>query len=142
MTLRIVAMPRRRAYPPRMSAFTRTFWEELASGRFITTQCPECGDIAFPPKPHCPACWHRPVQWIELSGHGRLYARTTVHAAPGRFAEEAPYTVCIVDMAENVRIATRLVGDPSVALDSAMELVVLRYEDGPLFGACAAGTAG
>ncbi|MEQ9815316.1 MAG: OB-fold domain-containing protein [Azospirillaceae bacterium] len=141
MTLRIIRIPRRRAYPPRISAFTQPFWHELEKGRFTTTQCPNCGDIAFPPKQHCPACWHRPVGWIELSGHGSLYSRTTIHAAPGRFAEEAPYAVCIIDLAEKVRIATRLVGDPAPALDCAMELVVLQYEDGPLFGACSAGSA-
>ena len=38
----------------------------------------------------------------------------------------------IVDLNEGLRVAARIVGEP--ALDTAMECVVLRYSDGPLFG--------
>ena len=38
------------------------------------------------------------------------------------------------DLDEGLRIATRIVGETTPALDSAVELVVLRYTDGPLYG--------
>jgi hypothetical protein len=40
----------------------------------------------------------------------------------------------IVDLDEGVRLATRLLGNAPIPLDSVVQAVVLRYEDGPLFG--------
>ena len=44
---------------------------------------------------------------------------------------EAPIRNGIVDLDEGLRVAARILGEP--ALDAAMECVVLRYADGPLF---------
>jgi uncharacterized OB-fold protein len=71
------------------------------------------------------------VEWVELSGRGRLYSQTVIHAVPAAFASEAPIRNGIVDLEEGLRVAGRIVGEPS--LDAAMECVVLRYKDGPLF---------
>ena len=49
------------------------------------------------------------------------------------FAEDVPYRVGIIDLEENVRLVTRLQDD--MAIGDASELVVLEYEDGPLFAA-------
>jgi len=75
------------------------------------------------------------VAWIELSGRGKLYAQTVVHAAPSVFRDEAPYRVGIVDLEEGVRIATRIVSEETPELDHPVEIVVLNYTDGPLFAA-------
>jgi uncharacterized OB-fold protein len=124
-----------RAYPPRLTAFTRPFWNGLAQRRFLTTCCAACGKFSFPPKPFCPHCWHREITWQDLSGHGILYAATVIHAAPTVFKTESPYRVCIVDLAEGIRLATRLISAAPVALDTQVQLVVLRYRDGRLFAA-------
>jgi uncharacterized OB-fold protein len=58
-----------------------------------------------------------------------------IHAAPAAFRAETPYRVGIVDLHEGLRIATRIVGDPSPQIDGPVEIVVLNYLDGPLFAA-------
>lgn len=131
--LEIIAVDAPRAYPPRVSAFTRPFWDALAGGRLQTTQCEACGRFSFPPKPFCPHCWHRAVRWAPLAGTGRLYAATAIHAAPMVFRDQAPYRVGIVDLDEGIRLATRLLDAPS--LDSRVRLVVMQHSDGPLFAA-------
>jgi uncharacterized protein len=136
--LEIIDIARSRAYPPRVSAFTRRFWDGLAEGRLQTTQCAACGRFSFPPKFFCPHCWHREVAWAPLSGRGRLYAATAVHAAPMVFRDEAPYRVGIVDLEEGLRLATRMLGAEAIPLDAAVQLVALRYTDGALFAARAA----
>jgi uncharacterized OB-fold protein len=136
--LEIVDIAKPRAYPPRVSAFTKPFWDGLAKGRLQTTRCAACGRFSFPPKPFCPHCWHREVTWAPLSGRGRLYAATAIHAAPMVFRNEAPYRVGIVDLEEGLRLATRLLGEEAIPLDAPVRLVTLRYTDGPLFAACAA----
>ena len=131
MSLVCIDVPGTRPWPPRVSAFTRPFWDALAEGRLTTTRGRTSGRLTFPPRPFCPYDWGHEVEWVDLSGRGRLYAQTVIHAAPAAFAREAPLHNGIVDLDEGVRIAARILGD--AALDAAMECVVLRYADGPLF---------
>jgi uncharacterized OB-fold protein len=134
MTLPIIPVARARAYPPRVSAFTKVFWEGLADGQWQTTRCEACGKFTFPPKKICPHCWSDRMRWAELDDHGVLYSWTRVHAAPQAFADETPYALGIVDLDIGLRIATRLVEMEGVALvpGITMRVVVLKYEDGPL----------
>jgi uncharacterized OB-fold protein len=134
MSLPFIEIASRRSYPPRITAFTRIFWEALSRGSFVTSKCEACDRKTFPPKPICPHCWSGQIIWVDLSPRGTLYSATTVHAAPAAFASEVPYRVGIVDLTDGLRIATKIVGDP-VPLDSKVEIVVLRFEDGPLFAA-------
>lgn len=135
MTLELIDVAGRRSYPPRMSRFTEPFWSGLAEGRWQTTCCEACGKFTFPPKPVCPHCWSDRMQWQELSSRGTLYSWTRVHSAPKVFLAEAPYTVCIVDLDIGLRIATRMIERDGVSFQCGMpmQLVVLRFEDGPLF---------
>lgn len=133
MTSPIIPADGARAYPPRMSDFTGPFWDAVSKGVFRTTRCDDCERPSFPPKPICPHCWSDRVSWIELSGRGRLYSATTVHAGPTVFAADLPYRVGIVDLDEGLRMATRVLDD--TPLDQPVELVVLAYEDGPLYAA-------
>jgi uncharacterized OB-fold protein len=127
----------RRAYPPRVSAFTQPFWQGLARGRWETTCCEACGRQTFPPRPICPHCWSDQVRWSPLSPRGTLYSWTRVHAAPAVFAPEAPYGLGIVDLDSGIRLACRLLDAPGVRWTPGMavEMAVLQYEDGPLFAA-------
>jgi uncharacterized OB-fold protein len=131
MTLAFVDVPAVRPWPPRISAFSKPFWDALAEGRLITTRGRSSGRLTFPPKPFCPYDWGREVEWVGLSGRGKLYAQTVIHAVPAAFAREAPIRNGIVDLDEGLRVAARILGEP--ALDAIVECVVLRYTDGPLF---------
>jgi uncharacterized OB-fold protein len=131
MTLAFVDVPATRPWPPRVSAFSKPFWDALSEGRLITTRGRSSGRLTFPPKPFCPHDWGGEIEWVELSGRGKLYAQTVIHAVPAAFAREAPLRNGIVDLTEGVRVAARILGAP--ALDAPVECVVLRYTDGPLF---------
>ncbi|KAA9163315.1 Zn-ribbon domain-containing OB-fold protein [Amycolatopsis acidicola] len=99
------------AYPPRITPFTKTFWDGLREGRFSTTRCRQCSHMTFPPKPVCPECWSKDVEWVELSGRGVLRSYTEVTAAPSMFAAEAPYILCLVDLDEGIRCLSRVIAD-------------------------------
>jgi len=129
-------MPGARPFPPRVSPFTRPFWDSLADGRLITTRCADCGAWSFPPRDPCRHCWSRAVRWTPLRPQGVLYSFTRVHVAPEAFRQDAPYAIGLVDLVDGVRLMCRLVGEVSVdALDGPVAMVVLRYDDGVLFGA-------
>ena len=135
MSLAKIHMTGKRPYPPRVSAFTRRFWEALRDGGFLSTRCQRCARYTFPPKPFCPHCWGREVEWAPLSTRGKVYSSTVVHAAPEILLHEAPYRVALVDLVDGVRIATRLVGAKDFAIGNEVEIIMLEYDDGPLFAA-------
>ncbi len=130
------AMTGARPFAPRVSAFTRPFWEALTAGRLITTRCAACGTLSFPPRNLCRECWSQNLDWVALAPHGRLYSFTRVHVVPGAFSADAPYAIGIVDLVDGVRLMCRMMGEVSAAdLDGPVRMAVLRYDDGPLFGA-------
>ena len=136
MSLPIFTVNGSRAYPPRVSAFTETFWSGLSEGRFLTTCCNTCEHTSFPPKAHCPLCWSMQTRWRELSGRGRLYSYTVNHVTPRRLQDQAPYAVGIIDLDEGVRVFCRLIDQPTMHdIGKAIQMIVLQYADGPLFAA-------
>jgi len=129
-----------RPYPPRVSAFTAVFWDELKQGRFKTTQCDCCGRQTFPPKVICPHCWSDKLSWVDLPIHGELYSWTRIHAAPTVFQPLAPYAVGIVELDKRLRLACPLIvpDGATVSIGNKIEMVVMEFEDGPLFAASVA----
>ena len=136
MTLEIIQCKGKRPLAPRESTVTRKFWKKLSAGEFTTTQCKVCKRLMFPPRQHCPGCWSKDLQWTSLSGKGKLYARTTVYAAPDIFQEQIPYSVGIIDLDEGVRLIAAVKDEPErVNNDDRVQLAVLSYDDGVLFTA-------
>ena len=134
MILEIVKRKGKRPLAPRESAITREFWSKLSAGEFTSTRCQVCRKLMFPPRQHCPTCWSKKMAWVPLSGKGKLYARTTIHAAPEMFRKQVPYSVGIIDLEEGLRlVATIIDGETKILNDDAVQLIVLSYEDGPLF---------
>ena len=59
-----------------------------------------------------------------------------MHAVPSHFRHEVPYRVGIVDLDDGIRLATRVLGvQEGFGIGARAEIVVLAYEDGPLFAA-------
>ncbi len=141
MTVDITRMPilqraGRRPFPPRVSAFTRPFWDALSDGRLMTTSCARCQRLSFPPKPVCRECWSQDFTWRALEPRGVLYSFTRVHVVPRAFVADGLYDIGIVDLTDGVRLMCRLMGDATqFAPDASVEMMVLTYDDGPLFAA-------
>lgn len=135
-SMEIVRRSGNRPFPPRVSSFTRPFWDALTQGRLTTSCCQGCGRLSFPPKPVCRNCWSEDVVWRELEPRGVLYSYTRVHVMPRAFIADGLYDIGIVDLADGVRLMCRLVGDlETFAPDVPVEMLVLTYDDGPLFAA-------
>ena len=136
MTLAIIRKAGPRPYPPRLTEFTVTFWSELANGRFLLSRCADCSHRSFPPKKICPICWSRNIGWSGHDGRGVIYSHARLHAAPAYFRDELPFRVCVVDLVDGPRVATRLIETTGDNLfGAAAELVTLQYDDGALFAA-------
>lgn len=131
-----VHRPGVRPFPPRISVFTRRFWDALAAGQWISTQCRQCGRVSFPPKAHCRSCWSEDIDWVGLPSKGRLYSFTRLHVVPRAFVSDALNDIGIVDLPNGVRLMCRLLDvQADTGVDSVVRMVTILYEDGPLFAA-------
>lgn len=137
MSLPVVVLPGRRGLVPRIDAFTRRFWDSLEQGEFLGSRCMQCGRRSFPARRVCPGCGSIDTEWIPLATQGKLYSATVIHAGPGAYWAGGAYTVGIVDLDDGVRLLTRILGPIPPPIDSAVQLVLTRHDDGCLFAAIA-----
>lgn len=101
---------------PSATPETRQYWEHTAQGEIWMPKCDDHGWV-FPPRPHCPTCGKRPLDWKQLSGTGTVASFIISHRAGVGYQDEVPYFIIIVDTAEGPRMVGNLYGVP-VAPDS------------------------
>ena len=88
-------------------------------------RCNDCGKYHFYPHPLCPHCSSAKLEWVEVSGRGKLYSYTVVHRAPSKaFADEVPYVVAVVELEEGPRLMSNLKGCAPEAAKIGMSLKV------------------
>ena len=85
----------------------------------------------------CPTCGSADLEPHEIAGDGRVIVWTTIHVPPTRYADEAPYTVAIVELEGGLRTTGRLIGDAGRELGARVRLQRVDAERGPMFEAVA-----
>ncbi len=108
------------------------YLKNIEEGVFRAYRCTDCGMVIAPPSGSCYGCGSSSMEWADVSGKGKLVSFTVIHIAPDEFADEAPYFIAIVELAEGTRISSRLLGfDPlkpeEVKLGTQL---ILDYEKG------------
>ncbi len=96
---------------PAVTDLTRPYWDSARAGRLAVQRCRSCGRIWHPPLPACPHCHGTDLGWREVSGAGSVYTYTVVrHATHAALADQVPYVVAIVELAEGPRLVTGVTG--------------------------------
>ena len=100
--------------------FTAASFEKyIAEGKLMGSRCMACGGMYIPPRAICPACQSEALEWVEVSGKGRLAAFTVIYSGPAFMVEQGfdrkhPYVSGIVTLEEGPRISARITGvDPA-----------------------------
>jgi uncharacterized protein len=93
----------------------------------LGSRCTACGAHHFPAHQTCPYCSADGVEQCRLSRTGVLWAWTAVNAAPPGYRGEVPYGFGVVELAEGIRVVSRLTEtDPALLrAGQAMALVVV-----------------
>ncbi len=81
--------------------------DELLAGRFTVQTCDDCGQSCFPPRVFCKHCGSAALKRVEASGQGVVYATSAVRNRPEKGGD---HNVSLVDLAEGVRLLTRVEG--------------------------------
>jgi uncharacterized OB-fold protein len=95
--------------------------------RLLGSRCAACGGHHFPRHETCPYCAAAPVEPVELSPTGRLWAWTAVTAPPPGYRGEIPYGFGVIELPEPLRVISRLTEADTTKLrfGQPMHLVVV-----------------
>jgi uncharacterized OB-fold protein len=89
---------------PFKSILMKEFWEGIAHNQFLTQQCPKCNEKFFPPRARCPKCLSNQLNWIPLSGKGKIHSWTRME-----FPVAKPYYIAVIDLNESIgRVVGRI----------------------------------
>ncbi|GAA4759376.1 OB-fold domain-containing protein [Sphingomonas daechungensis] len=82
-------------------------WREaLGRGEFRLQRAIASGRVFFPPRVAEPGTGDRDWEWVSASGEGVVHSVTVVNPRP----PEDAYAVVLVDLAEEVRVMSNVVG--------------------------------
>lgn len=103
----------------------RPFWTAAARGELCMQRCLACGHIRFPIQPLCPRCLGDESDWATLSGRAEILAKVVYHRAfHPAYAQDVPYNLVLVQLAEGPRMYGNVVGADGTAGPVAGEPVV------------------
>jgi uncharacterized OB-fold protein len=104
---------------------TAPYWDAAREHKLLIRRCRPRGHAFFYPRPFCPVCWSRDVDWEEASGRATLYTYSIVRVNDlPPFPERIPYVAAVVDLAEGPRMMTNVVDCDFDDLEIGMPLVV------------------
>lgn len=56
----------------KLEKVVKTYYDNLAEGKVTGRKCKECGAVEWPPVLGCNTCGSPEMEWIEMSGKGKL----------------------------------------------------------------------
>jgi uncharacterized OB-fold protein len=75
------------------------FLSEIRDNKKIMgIKCPGCGKVYVPPRLHCPTCFVRMSEWVDLSGKGTLNSYTIVRYKQSYTIKEPPFAFGLIQM--------------------------------------------
>ncbi len=92
-----------------------SFHQYLDEGRLMGARCSACGAVFLPPRPMCPHCYSTAMEWMELSGEGKVTGYTIIYvglpamAAKG-YSRQIPYCSGVVRLKEGPVITAQILG--------------------------------
>ena len=110
---------------------TTPFWQATKEGRLTIQRCRTCGNRFFYPRERDPACLSGDLEWVTVSGKGRIYSFIVVYQ-PGHpaFNEDVPYIYALITLDEDVRMNGNVKGIPIEDVEIDMQVEVYFEERG------------
>jgi len=101
------------------------FIDYLEQGKVMATRCKDCGAVFFPPRADCYKCLDSNMDWIEVSGTGRLVTYSKLEYAPIGFGDDLPYAIAVLDYGD-YKVFGRIAGSvPEEEIRIGMEMTTV-----------------
>lgn len=113
---------------PEITPDNQAFWDACQRHELSLQRCQDCGDLRLP-SPICPDCLSMSSEWVRVSGRAKVYTWVVIYQRyHPAFAEDIPYNVAMVELAEGPRLITNIVGcsNEDIHIGMAVEVV---FED-------------
>lgn len=95
---------------PRPTVVTQPFWEAAKRHELMMQRCRSGDHLFFYPREYCPVCLSEDLEWVTLTGKGRVYSYTIVHRpANPRFESRVPYVYAVIQLDEGPRMISNVV---------------------------------
>lgn len=95
---------------PIPTAETAPYWRAALEGRLEIQRCRTCARHQFYPRRFCIGCLSDQIEWVQASGHGRVYTYTVCHvAAHPAFESRVPYALGMIELDDGVRMLAGIV---------------------------------
>ncbi len=114
---------------PTPTSDSRPYWEAAKRHELMMQKCQDCRSVYFPPAVSCAYCSSMNVEWVKLSGKGKVYTWNVFHRAfHPSFANDLPYACVVVELEEGPRIISSLVDCKPEEIQFDMPVAVV-FED-------------
>jgi uncharacterized OB-fold protein len=110
------------------------FIDHLEEGSVMATRCTDCGTIFFPPRADCSRCLASNMEWVPVTGTGKLVTYSRLQYAPIGFGDDLPYAIALLDYGDYKvfgRIAASVPED-EIKIGMDMKTVVNTLPDGQI----------
>ncbi len=88
----------------------KTYYDNLKKGKLMGLKCGKCGTHSFPPKGTCNKCGNPDLEWVQMSGEGKINVYSVLNYPGGEFQAVAPYAFGLVKMKEGPVFYTMVKG--------------------------------
>lgn len=106
-------------------ARTEEFFDAAAHDRLAIRRCASCNHASSPEARTCTACGSTELNWDTASGAATLVSWAVVHHPPHPdFADQVPFPIGLVELAEGPWFNARIVGAAPGALRAGARLRV------------------
>ena len=100
------------------------FVNYLEDGKVMHTRCKDCGLVFFPPRADCYQCLTSNMEWLEVSGKGKLLSYSKLEYAPVGFGDDLPYSIALLDYG-NYKVFGRIARDiPDEEIEVGMDMKI------------------
>ncbi len=110
---------------PKMEGLTQQFYGWCRERELRFQRCSHCGTWRHPPRELCAECRSFDWDWARADGTGSVFTYTIVaRALHPAFAGRTPYAAVVVELAEGVRLLSRVVNCPPADLQIGLPVEV------------------
>lgn len=93
-----------------MQPYVKKWYDFLDEGKFMGTRCKRCGSYEFPPLPICNSCSSTDMEWVEMSGVGKMVSFSANFIVDPPFADFGPSLHAVVELAEGPTFISWILG--------------------------------
>ena len=92
-----------------------SYLENIQNKKLMGSKCKDCGEMYVPIRKLCTKCNSTNMEWMEMSGEGKLAAFTSITVGTPFFIKKGydrkkPYCFSVVTLNEGPMISAQLVG--------------------------------